>query len=102
MASQALQAISPIDGRYASKTASLIPFFSEEALIKYRVKVEIEYFIALVELPLPQLASFDTALFDDLRRLYNLKRYFSLIFSFLLGAIHLQDLHHLEYVRLQM
>ena len=71
MASQALQAISPIDGRYASKTASLIPFFSEEALIKYRVKVEIEYFIALVELPLPQLASFDTALFDDLRRLYT-------------------------------
>ncbi len=71
MASQALQAISPIDGRYASKTASLIPFFSEEALIKYRVKVEIEYFIALVELPLPQLAGFDTALFDDLRRLYT-------------------------------
>ena len=71
MASQALQAISPIDGRYASKTASLIPFFSEEALIKYRVKVEIEYFIALVELPLPQLKGFDTALFDDLRRLYT-------------------------------
>ena len=71
MASQALQAISPIDGRYASKTASLIPFFSEEALIKYRVKVEIEYFIALVELPLPQLADFDTSLFDDLRGLYT-------------------------------
>ena len=71
MASQALQAISPIDGRYASKTASLIPFFSEEALIKYRVKVEIEYFIALVELPVPQLADFDTALFDDLRSLYT-------------------------------
>ena len=71
MASQALQAISPIDGRYASKTASLIPFFSEQALIKYRVKVEIEYFIALVELPLPQLAGFDTALFDDLRKLYT-------------------------------
>ena len=71
MASQALQAISPIDGRYASKTASLIPFFSEQALIKYRVKVEIEYFIALVELPLPQLADFDTALFDDLRSLYT-------------------------------
>jgi len=71
MASQALQAISPIDGRYASKTASLIPFFSEEALIKYRVKVEIEYFIALVELPLPQLADFDTRLFDDLRGLYT-------------------------------
>ena len=71
MANQALQAISPIDGRYASKTASLIPFFSEEALIKYRVKVEIEYFIALVELPLPQLADVDTALFDDLRSLYT-------------------------------
>ena len=71
MASQALQAISPIDGRYASKTASLIPFFSEEALIKYRVKVEIEYFIGLVELPVPQLADFDTALFDDLRSLYT-------------------------------
>ena len=71
MASQALQAISPIDGRYASKTASLIPFFSEEALIKYRVKVEIEYFIALVELPLPQLADFDTRLFDELRGLYT-------------------------------
>ena len=71
MASQALQAISPIDGRYASKTASLIPFFSEEALIKYRVKVEIEYFIALVKLPLPQLADFDTRLFDELRGLYT-------------------------------
>ena len=71
MASQALQAISPIDGRYASKTASLIPFFSEEALIKYRVKVEIEYFIALVELPLPQLVDFDTTLFDELRSIYN-------------------------------
>jgi len=71
MASQALQAISPIDGRYASKTASLIPFFSEQALIKYRVKVEIEYFIALVELPLPQLVDFDTTLFDELRSIYN-------------------------------
>ncbi|MDB3977064.1 adenylosuccinate lyase [Flavobacteriaceae bacterium] len=71
MASQALQAISPIDGRYASKTASLIPFFSEQALIKYRVKVEIEYFIALVELPLPQLVDFDTTLFDELRSIYT-------------------------------
>ena len=71
MASQALQAISPIDGRYASKTASLIPFFSEQALIKYRVKVEIEYFIALVELPLPQLVDFDTTLFDELRCIYT-------------------------------
>lgn len=71
MSIQALQAISPIDGRYASKTASLIPFFSEEALIKYRVHVEIEYFIALVELPLPQLKDFDTALFSELRELYT-------------------------------
>lgn len=71
MAGQALQAISPIDGRYASKTASLIPFFSEQALIKYRVKVEIEYFIALVELPLPQLVDFDTTLFDELRSIYT-------------------------------
>lgn len=71
MSIHALQAISPIDGRYASKTKELIPFFSEEALIKYRVQVEIEYFIALVELPLPQLSDFDTALFEDLRKLYT-------------------------------
>ncbi len=71
MSIQALQAISPIDGRYASKTASLIPFFSEEALIKYRVQVEIEYFISLVEEPLPQLKNFDTALFPELRKLYS-------------------------------
>ena len=71
MSSQALQAISPIDGRYASKTAALVPFFSEEALIKYRVQVEIEYFIALVNIPLPQLAEFDTSLFPKLRSLYS-------------------------------
>ena len=71
MSTHALQAISPIDGRYASKTKNLIPFFSEEALIKYRVQVEIEYFIALVELPLPQLADFDPALFPELRKLYT-------------------------------
>ena len=71
MSTHALQAISPIDGRYASKTKSLVPFFSEEALIKYRVQVEIEYFIALVELPLPQLSSFDTSLFPALRKLYT-------------------------------
>jgi adenylosuccinate lyase len=70
MSSNALQAISPIDGRYASKTKDLIPFFSEEALIKYRVQIEVEYFIALVELPLPQLSDFDTALFPELRKLY--------------------------------
>lgn len=71
MSTNALQAISPIDGRYASKTKDLIPFFSEEALIRYRVQVEIEYFIALVELPLPQLADFDPALFPELRKLYT-------------------------------
>lgn len=71
MNTNALQAISPIDGRYASKTSSLISFFSEEALIKYRVKVEIEYFIALVELDLPQLKGFDRKLYDSLRKLYR-------------------------------
>ncbi|MDG2052806.1 MAG: lyase family protein, partial [Flavobacteriaceae bacterium] len=71
MSTHSLQAISPIDGRYASKTNSLIPFFSEEALIKYRVQVEIEYFIALVELKLPQLASFDTSLFSELKKIYT-------------------------------
>ena len=54
-----IQAISPIDGRYRSKAEALAPFFSEAALIKYRVWVEIEYFIELCELPLPQLANFD-------------------------------------------
>ena len=71
MYTNALQAISPIDGRYASKTASLIPFFSEEALIRYRVQVEIEYFIALVELELPQLADFNRSKFTQLRNLYK-------------------------------
>lgn len=65
-----LNAISPIDGRYRNKVESLAPFFSEEALIKYRVKVEIEYFIALCEIPLPQLENFDTALFSELRNIY--------------------------------
>ncbi len=66
-----LQAISPIDGRYASKTNALVPFFSEEALIKYRVKIEVEYFIALCELPLPQLESVDHSTFTSLRELYQ-------------------------------
>lgn len=66
-----LQAISPIDGRYASKTESLVPFFSEEALIRYRVKVEIEYFIALCELPLPQLESVDKHSYIALREIYS-------------------------------
>ncbi len=66
-----LQAISPIDGRYASKTQSLSVYFSEEALIKYRVLVEIEYFIALCEQPLPQLANIDSSLFEKLRAIYT-------------------------------
>jgi adenylosuccinate lyase len=66
-----LNAISPIDGRYRSKTANLAPYFSEEALIKYRVLVEIEYFIALCEIPLPQLADFNTNKFEDLRSIYQ-------------------------------
>ena len=65
-----LNAISPIDGRYRGKVDSLAPFFSEEALIKYRVKVEIEYFIALCEIPLPQLSAFDTSKFNVLRKIY--------------------------------
>ncbi|WMI69961.1 adenylosuccinate lyase [Mangrovimonas sp. YM274] len=65
-----LNAISPIDGRYRSKAEALAPYFSEEALIKYRVQVEIEYFIALCEIPLPQLADFDITLFDKLRAIY--------------------------------
>ena len=66
-----LTAISPIDGRYRGKTAPLAEYFSEYALIRYRVRVEIEYFIALCELPLPQLADFDTTLFDRLRDIYR-------------------------------
>ncbi|WP_010134888.1 adenylosuccinate lyase [Ochrovirga pacifica] len=66
-----LNAISPIDGRYRSKVASLAAYYSEEALIKYRVKVEIEYFIALCEIPLPQLEDFNTSLYDDLRAIYQ-------------------------------
>lgn len=67
----ALNAISPIDGRYRSKTKSLSAYFSEEALIKYRVQVEIEYFIALCELPLPQLTDFNPSLFEELRSIYK-------------------------------
>ena len=65
-----LNAISPIDGRYRDKVEPLALFFSEEALIKYRVKVEIEYFIALCEIPLPQLADFNKSLFAELRKIY--------------------------------
>ena len=66
-----LNAISPIDGRYRNKISKLADFFSEEALIKYRVRVEIEYFIALCEIPLPQLTNFDKNLFEDLRKIYK-------------------------------
>ena len=67
----ALTAVSPIDGRYRSKTQDLASYFSEYALIKYRVRVEIEYFITLCELPLPQLESFDSSLFETLRDIYR-------------------------------
>jgi adenylosuccinate lyase len=66
-----LNAISPIDGRYRKKTVSLAPFFSEEALIKYRVLVEIEYFIALCEADLPQLNGIESTAFDSLRKIYT-------------------------------
>ncbi|NVJ72748.1 MAG: adenylosuccinate lyase, partial [Flavobacteriaceae bacterium] len=66
-----LNAISPIDGRYRSKVDSLGTYFSEAALIKYRVRVEIEYFIALCELPLKQLSDFDASLYSELRAIYK-------------------------------
>ena len=66
-----LTAISPIDGRYRNKTEILDNYYSEFALIRYRVKVEIEYFIALCEIPLPQLSEFDKNLFPKLRDIYN-------------------------------
>ena len=65
-----LNAVSPIDGRYRNKTQSLSSYFSEEALIKYRVLVEVEYFIALCELPLPQLEGIQVGVFESLRNLY--------------------------------
>ena len=66
-----LTAISPIDGRYRNKTAPLAGYFSEYALIRYRVRVEVEYFIALCELPLPQLAGVDRGLFERMRDIYR-------------------------------
>ena len=66
-----LTAISPIDGRYRSKTVELSSYFSEFALIKYRVQVEVEYFICLCTIPLPQLKDVDQALFPQLRAIYN-------------------------------
>ncbi|MFY8068971.1 MAG: adenylosuccinate lyase, partial [Flavobacterium sp.] len=66
-----LNAISPIDGRYRNKTVSLAPYFSEEALIKYRVLIEVEYFIALREADLPQLAKIDKTVYHSLRAIYQ-------------------------------
>lgn len=68
---QLLTAISPIDGRYRDKVDGLALYFSEYALIRYRVMVEIEYFISLCDLPLPQLSGFDKALYGDLRKIYK-------------------------------
>lgn len=67
---QALTAISPIDGRYRNQVASLAPYLSEFGLIHYRVKIEIEYFIALCEKPVPQLKDFDKSIYADLRAIY--------------------------------
>jgi adenylosuccinate lyase len=69
--STALHAITPVDGRYASKTEALSQYFSEFALIKYRVRVEIEYFIALCKSDIAQLADVDPASFEPLRDLYR-------------------------------
>jgi len=66
-----LEAISPVDGRYRGQTESLAPYFSESALIKYRLRVEVEYFIALCRLPLPQLQDFDADQFERLREIYR-------------------------------
>ena len=66
-----LNAISPIDGRYRNKIDNLTLYFSEEALIKYRVLVEVEYFIALCEQPLPQLKDIDSSRFEELRAIYK-------------------------------
>lgn len=71
MNTNSLKSISPIDGRYSSQTNVLSAYFSEFGLIRYRVQVEIAYFIALCELPLPQLANFDNQRFDDLRLIYK-------------------------------
>lgn len=71
MSNIALTAISPVDGRYHNNTKDLSPFFSEFALIQYRVRIEVEYFITLCETGLPQLTEFNQALFGDLRKLYQ-------------------------------
>jgi len=66
-----LNAISPIDGRYRNKVSKLAEYFSEEALIKYRVLVEIEYFISLCQIPLPQLSGFNSSLYPELKKVYE-------------------------------
>ena len=66
-----LTAISPIDGRYASKTNALQAYFSEQALIQYRLRVEIKYFIALCKLPLPELKRVDHSIFPALSAIYT-------------------------------
>ncbi|MGO4911874.1 adenylosuccinate lyase [Leeuwenhoekiella sp. W20_SRS_FM14] len=71
MSLSSLEAVSPIDGRYSNKTEVLSAFFSEKALIKYRIKVEVEYFIALCEIPLPQLVDFPKKHYADLRGIYE-------------------------------
>lgn len=71
MSLNSLNAVSPIDGRYRRQVENLAPYFSEFGLIHYRVRIEIEYFIALCEMPLPQLSGFDKALFSDLRKIYT-------------------------------
>lgn len=71
MANDPLYAISPVDGRYRDKISSLEGYFSEAALIRYRIRIEVEYFIALCELPLPQLRDVERKVFDDLRKLYR-------------------------------
>jgi adenylosuccinate lyase len=71
MATHPLLAISPIDGRYGGKVTQLQSYFSEAALIRYRVRVEVEYFIALCRIPLPQLQSFDPGVFPKLQAIYT-------------------------------
>lgn len=71
MDTHSLLAVSPVDGRYASKTEALRPYFSEYALISYRIRVEIEYYIALCRIPLPQLADVDNSLFPAMRKIYE-------------------------------
>ena len=71
MSLNSLNAISPVDGRYRRHTESLAPFFSELGLIHYRVRVEIEYFIALCDIPLPQLVGFNKDLYPALRAIYT-------------------------------